>query len=264
MRKFAFAFLLLSCLVARTQTNPPTIADLERMKLELEVERAKLEVDRARFETEKAKWEAQRGAASNTTITIITNVPVPVYLATEAIRLYRRGQIAGDLPAGASVSVTPHEKQRGWVRLTWQGQSYEADGACLIRADLRLADAESGTAAVRERYEAAQKRMNELQARRTDLERQVSALEMNRRQTTVIVAPQPTTSTNRPAPVVVYANDTTSSQISYLRSELRTVERELKELDKQMPALVQARDRAEAMLARVRQQIDAARSQSPQ
>lgn len=264
--KKALFIVALSAFPCLAQTN---FAELERERLELAVERAKLEADRARFEAEKAKWEAQRLAlaamtnASQTSasaVVIITNGPAdPMYLAQQSTRLYRSGQLAGDLPAGSIVKGKPHPTHAKWLIVTWHGEQLEASAEHLQDAADYVASLERRATAARQRSEETRRELDAARKRRSDVERQLTEMESQRRQTTIFMPPITQTNlTNRPTPVVVLSNDGASgSHAARLRREVTEAERDVVSLEKQLADQNAERERAETALARARAAIDA-------
>jgi hypothetical protein len=269
--KRAFAILSLLCFSLRAETNAPLPPDLENQRLRLEVEKAKLDAERAKFETEKARWDAERAAIvppaapSLSPIVIITNAPPePLYIARESVRLYRRGQLAGDLAAGAIVSGTPSAQYRGWLSVKFNGATYDAEAKYFGNAQAILAEAQQRVAMAKARRDEVVKQIAELQTRQSRLEQQITSLEASRQQTVIVVPPsQPAANATNQQPVLVFGSDPAASQVMHLRSAMRQAGRDQDKLEKQLPALTQELGRAEAYLRKIQPQLDAARAASP-
>lgn len=262
MKRFLPVLLLCAAATLRAETNPPTMEQLQRMKLELEVERARLDMERARLDATRARWEAQRAAAAPARAQAAgaaTNAPV--YIAREVARLYRHGQLAGDLPAGSGVLARPHPQQRGWLVVQYRRTAYEAEAKSFGEAAAMLAEAGRRAAAAKAARDEVQARFDDAQARRWQLEQQITALG-TARGPSMLVVPPPVSNppASNPLPVIVFSGSPDSSQLSRLRNELRETDRELAKLQKQLPPLAQELERAEAALQKVRLQVETVRA----
>lgn len=223
----------LTCLVAAVAVSAlaegetaPTAAELDRRRLELETLKARFEAERARYEADKARFEAER-AKTEASTTPHDPFAGRLHMARKPVRLYRRGQIAGDLPPLTVVLAAPSADE-GWLTVQHNGENYDAPAESFAREQDLLGEARRTETTALQDLEKRESELQDMRARRDRLEAQIIQLESQLRR--IVVATYSTVSirmTNAEGRAVVVSESAGRNSLADWRRELRKASRQI-------------------------------------
>lgn len=111
--------------VLAQEPAPPTAADLERRRLDLNARKARLEEELAQLEAERLRLEAVPAPATGEEATPRDPFAGRLRMARKPVHLLRKGAEVGELPTLTVVPAAP-AAEPGWIIVQYEGESYEA------------------------------------------------------------------------------------------------------------------------------------------